>query len=246
MIQIIDDIGNGVIGFKLSGKVVDEDYEKTLIPALQSKFKENGKLKVLYQVGRDFDSYDFSALKDDVKTGFMFYSAWEKIAVVSDISWIIDAAKGFSFTIPGEIKTFSNKDIEKAKAWLLKKNVLHSNLNMSFDAKTKTVIFEPLGALSKDDFIEAKELIDPFIEENGKLNGIIIYTKDFPGWKSFGDFITHMKFIKEHHKHIKKLAFVTDSFVGDLGEKVGSHFISAEIKNFDYNKLQEAKDWIDS
>ena len=135
---------------------------------------------------------------------------------------------------------------ERGGRMIKTKNVLHPNLNISFNIKTKTVILEPLGALNKDDFIEAKELVDPFIEKNGKLNGIIIYTKDFPGWKSFGAFVSHLEFIKEHHKHIKKLAFVTDSFVGDLGEKIGSHFVSAEIKNFDYNQLQEAKDWIDS
>ncbi|MFK5881096.1 MAG: STAS/SEC14 domain-containing protein [Sulfurospirillum sp.] len=246
MIKILNDIGDNVIGFELSGKVVGEDYEKVLIPALRSKLKEGSRLKVLYQVGKDFDSYDFSAMIDDAKAGFMFYSAWEKIAVVSDISWIIDAVKAFSFTIPGDIKTFSNEDIEKAKVWLLEKDILHPNLKILFDIKTKTVILEPLKALSKDDFIEAKELIDPLIEENGKLNGFIIYTKDFPGWKSFGAFISHMEFIKEHHRHIKKLAFVTDSFVGDLGEKVGSHFVSAQVKNFDYNQLKAAKEWIDS
>jgi len=51
-------------------------------------------------------------------------------------------------------------------------------------------------------------------------------------------------FLKEHHKHIKKLAFVTDSFVGEMSEKIGSHFVSAEVKNFDYDALEKAKEWI--
>ena len=119
-------------------------------------------------------------------------------------------------------------------------------MKVTLDVASKIAILEPTSALSKDDFLEASEVINPFIEEYDRLNGLIIYTKDFPGWDSFAAFLTHMKFIKEHHKYIKKLAFVTDSFVGEMGEKVGSHFVSATIKNFDYDQLEEAKQWIAS
>ncbi len=32
--------------------------------------------------------------------------------------------------------------------------------------------------------------------------------------------------------------------VGDFGEMVSSHFVDATIKNFDYNKLDDARGWI--
>ena len=117
-------------------------------------------------------------------------------------------------------------------------------IKVEIDKENKIAILEPQDALTQSDFVYAKSLIDPFIEQEGKLNGIIIYTKDFPGWNSFAGFLTHMEFIKEHHKKIKKLAFVTDSYVGDMAEKIGSHFVSAEVKNFDYDALREAKEWI--
>jgi len=117
-------------------------------------------------------------------------------------------------------------------------------IKVTLEEEAKLVILEPNAVLSKDDFLYAKSLIDPLIEKVGKLNGIIIYTKDFPGWNSFSAFLTHMEFIKEHHKQIRKLAFVTDSFVGEMGERVGNHFVSAEVKNFDFSALDEAKKWI--
>jgi len=117
-------------------------------------------------------------------------------------------------------------------------------LNTILDTTTKIVTLQPHGALKKEDFDHAVEIIDPFIKENGILNGVIIYTETFPGWEDFAAFNRHLVFIKNHHKEIKKLAFVTDSMVGDFGEMVSSHFVAATIKNFDYEKLDDARTWI--
>ena len=117
-------------------------------------------------------------------------------------------------------------------------------LNTILDTSTKIVTLQPHGALKKEDFDHAVEIIDPFIEEHGKLNGVIIYTETFPGWEDFAAFNRHLTFIKNHHREIKKLAFVTDSIVGDFGEMVTSHFVNATIKNFDYENLDEARIWI--
>ncbi|WP_457745443.1 STAS/SEC14 domain-containing protein [Sulfurimonas sp.] len=243
MIQVVD-MPKNLIGFELSGTVTAKDYENVLIPALQKRVEKDEKIRVLYHVREDFDAYELGAMVDDAKTGFMFFSNWERIAVVSDVDWIINGVKIFSFIVPGELKTFANSEIDKARDWLLEDKRDYSHLKVTLEEPSKIAILEPLDALSADDFLAAKSKIDPFIEENGKLNGIIIYTKEFPGYDSFGGFIKHMEFIKEHHKHIKKLAFVTDSPVGELGEKIGSHFVSARVKNFQYKELEEAKRWI--
>ena len=117
-------------------------------------------------------------------------------------------------------------------------------LNTILDTSTKIVTLQPHGALKKEDFDHAVKIIDPFIEEQGKLNGVIIYTETFPGWEDFAAFNRHLVFIKNHHKEIKKLAFVTDSLVGDFGEMVTGHFVEATIKNFSFDQLEEAKEWI--
>jgi len=108
----------------------------------------------------------------------------------------------------------------------------------------KIAVLKPTSALSKEDFEHAKSIIDPFIQKVEKLNGLIIYTKDFPGYDSFSALLEHLEFIKEHHKKITKLAFVTDSLVGDLAEKIGSHFVSAKVETFAYDDFKKAKEWI--
>ncbi|KRT55756.1 SpoIIAA family protein [endosymbiont of Ridgeia piscesae] len=117
-------------------------------------------------------------------------------------------------------------------------------LNVKLDEIESIVIFEPNGELSEADFKYAVSIIDPYLEKSGKLNGIIIHVRSFPGWDSFSALITHMRFIKEHHKKISHVAFVTDSPIGVLAEHISSHFVSAEIKSFTFGELEKSVKWI--
>ena len=117
-------------------------------------------------------------------------------------------------------------------------------LSITIDKEKAVVTLEPEGALSESDFDTAVRIIDPFIEEHGKLTGIIIATEDFPGWEDFAALSRHLRFIRNHHKKVKRLAFVTDSLIGDVAEKIGSHFVSAEVKHFPYAQRSEARSWI--
>ena len=117
-------------------------------------------------------------------------------------------------------------------------------LTVNLDTKNSIAILEPHGALCKSDFISVAKTINTYIDKNGKLDGIIIYTKDFPGWNSFSALISHLKFVNEHHKKISFLAFVTDSIVGDFVEHIGDYFVHAKVKNFDFDEFDKAKKWI--
>lgn len=117
-------------------------------------------------------------------------------------------------------------------------------LNIKLNDKDGIATLEPDGALSEEDFVLARESIDSFIQKFGKLNGLIIHVKSFPGWDSFSALVQHLKFVNEHHKKVSRIAFVTDSFAGEVAEHVASHFVSAKLKNFAFNELEDAKKWI--
>lgn len=117
-------------------------------------------------------------------------------------------------------------------------------LSVDINEETGIVLLEPHGALTESDFIAAAQSIDPYIEEHGHLTGVIIHTEHFPGWESFGAFVSHIKFVKNHHHKLAKVALVTDAKIGDLAEKLGSHFISAEIKHYPFEDCNKARYWI--
>jgi hypothetical protein len=117
-------------------------------------------------------------------------------------------------------------------------------LNVTVNQEDGIVTLEPDGALTQKDFESAATVIDPYIEMTGTLNGVIIYTKVFPGWDSFAALLSHLKFVRDHHKRVSHVAFVTDSPLGDLAEVVGSHFVQAEVKHFRFGELQQARLWV--
>lgn len=117
-------------------------------------------------------------------------------------------------------------------------------LDVNLDEQDGIVLLTPDGALTEDDFKNATTVIDNYIDKYGDLNGLIIHSKDFPGWDSFGAFIEHFKFIKNHHEKVTHVAIVTDSMLGDFGEKVASHFVNAEIKHFAFDDYDSVKNWI--
>jgi hypothetical protein len=106
------------------------------------------------------------------------------------------------------------------------------------------VIIEPSSPLEHPDFEKLTKEIDEYIEEKGGVNGLIIHTKSFPGWENFAAFTGHMKFVKDHHHKIKRIAAVTDSKFLSILPSIAKHFVAAEIKHFDYEEMETAKQWI--
>ena len=85
---------------------------------------------------------------------------------------------------------------------------------------------------------------DPFIEEKGRLNGLIIRSKSFVGWDSFAALTRHLRFVRNHQQKISRVALVTDSPIGKLAEVTAGHFISAEVKDFEYEEMEQARAWV--
>jgi len=114
----------------------------------------------------------------------------------------------------------------------------------TLDTAHSILYVRPKSSLEEDDFVQLAKTVDPYIEETGDLAGLIIETSTFPGWKSLGAMVTHFRFVRDHHTHIKKIGLVTDSALGDVAEHLASHFVSAEIRHFSAGELEAAKQWI--
>ena len=117
-------------------------------------------------------------------------------------------------------------------------------INCELDKAHSVLRVRPESSLGKSDFAELAKVVDPEIEAGGALAGLIIDAPRFPGWDSFGALVTHMKFVRDHHKHVKKIAVVTDSHLGDFAEHLASHFIAADIRHFPAGQIEQAQGWI--
>ena len=114
----------------------------------------------------------------------------------------------------------------------------------TLDTEHSILYVRPRSSLEKGDFAQLAKTVDPYIERTGGLAGILIEAPSFPGWDSLGAMVAHFRFVRDHHKHIKKVGLVTDSPLGNVAEHLATHFVSAEIRHFSVGELEAAKQWI--
>ena len=117
-------------------------------------------------------------------------------------------------------------------------------ISYDLDESAGVLLVRPEDKLRIQDFQVLSQAVDPFIEEKGGLNGIIIVTERFPGWENLDGMIEHMRFVRNHHRKIVRVAIVTDSKIADVAESLGKHFVKASIKHFPFNDLESAKNWL--
>jgi hypothetical protein len=118
MIEILSTQSDNVLAVAAHGTVSAEDYEKILIPAIERKLASHPKLRFLYQLGNDFTGFTPKAMWDDAKVGLRHLTAFEKIAVVSEVPWVVGAMKLFRPFVPCPVKIFGNDELAAANAWL--------------------------------------------------------------------------------------------------------------------------------
>ncbi len=108
----------------------------------------------------------------------------------------------------------------------------------------RILIVTPEGPLQSDDFRKLAEAVDPLIAAEGDLTGLLIDAPHFPGWQSFGDLVSHFRFVKNHVRHIRKVAVVSDSGFLSILPSVATHFVHAEVKHFEGGEKARAMAWI--
>jgi len=113
---------DGTIGFRAWGTLTKADYTDALLPPLLELLGRDQKVRLLFQLGPDFDELEPGAIWEDAKFGVRLaiphLSAWERTAVVSDVPWIHRAIATFGWMQPGELRVFPLDEAEEAKAWL--------------------------------------------------------------------------------------------------------------------------------
>ncbi|HVK09100.1 MAG TPA: STAS/SEC14 domain-containing protein [Gemmataceae bacterium] len=117
-------------------------------------------------------------------------------------------------------------------------------IEYNLDASSSVLHVRPTSALAPADFEALAGAVDSHIEATGDLAGLIIETPGFPGWDSLGGMVAHFRFVRDHHRRIRRVGLVTDSALGNVAERLANHFVSAEIKHFPAGQVEAAKQWI--
>jgi hypothetical protein len=242
MLEKLSDIPDDIVGVRAIGKLTRDDYEKVIEPLLDDARREGRRLRFLYQVGPEFEGLTPGAAWEDAKLGLRSLGAFEGCAIVTDHGWVRDSTRIARFFLPCPVRVFANCDRDKAVAWLgalpRETGAAHRLL-----PDKGVIVVEVEHALDAQDFDALALTADPWIESHGELEGLVIHARAFPGWQNLGGLLRHAKFIRDHHRQVKRIALAIDSELASAAPLIGEHLVRAQIKTFGYDALDAAVSW---
>ncbi|SAL06336.1 hypothetical protein AWB81_07541 [Caballeronia arationis] len=122
MIEILNNMPDGVAGFAAKGRVTRKDYEDVLIPKMLELLDAHKTVRCYYELGPEFSGMDPGAAWEDFKLGIEHLTRWERLAIVTDVEWIRMTLNIFRFLMPGELRLFATSNAAQARNWIAEAN----------------------------------------------------------------------------------------------------------------------------
>lgn len=117
MIDILPGLPSNVIGFKATGEVTKEDYEKVVFPGIKRHMDTFGELNFVFFVDTPLKNFSPGAWIRDIWLQIKKLAAWHKVAIISDVENVRRFTDTISHILPGKYKGFLSSQLEDAVRW---------------------------------------------------------------------------------------------------------------------------------
>jgi len=117
MIERIENLAAGVLGFRADGQITASDYTDVLKPAIDAVLQQGDEVRILLEFG-DWSGMTGGAMWEDLKMGIERLTKWKRIALVTDVDWMRRATDLFGWMMPGDVKTFKISERDAALVWV--------------------------------------------------------------------------------------------------------------------------------
>ncbi len=118
MIERIDEAPPGVLRFRALGDVHVSDYEEVLEPVLDAAVAARRPIRIVFEVGQEFERYALGAGRDDVALALTLLRSCERCAILTEEEHVERVATGFGSLVPGRLRTFGLEQLDEALNWV--------------------------------------------------------------------------------------------------------------------------------
>jgi hypothetical protein len=116
-------------------------------------------------------------------------------------------------------------------------------LHIDIRARDNVFIVTPEGSISADQIDDLATRVNTYINETDRVPNLVLHTKSVPHWSNFNALKTHLRFIKNHHRVVAKVAIVSDVKLLWLAKSLVDHFVGAKVRRFDEEAIDDAIAW---
>ena len=237
MIDVLDDLSSGTVGFAFHGTVTGHDVDEVLIPAVTEAFSCNDHLKALLEFGPDFKACTLAAAWDDTLLGLRHWDGFERLAVVTDHVWLRESVRLIALLLPYPVRLFAGGDRDQARRWL---GESLGTIHLSQEGPITRVCL--IGRLDPGVY----ERIEPELATllSHRPVRLILDLTDFDGWLGLGGLIHHFSLLQEHRHDPERVALVGGPAWQRFGQRLLARFSGAETRFFDRSRRLEAEAWL--
>lgn len=123
MIERIEDMPAGAIGFRGGGRITREEVGQVLLPPLNEIVAAGDPLRLVVIIQDDLAPLEPRNLWSEVKAGvdprLRQQGAWARTAVATDVTWVRSAVALLGWALPGQLRLLAGSEVDEAKAWVL-------------------------------------------------------------------------------------------------------------------------------
>jgi SpoIIAA-like len=116
VLQPITGLPDGVVGFEASGRIEASDYTDVLMPAIGQLIEQGRDIRIVL-VFEQFHGMSPAGAWQDLKVGVEHLTKWKRIALVTDLDWMITVTSLFGWMTPGQLRRFPLAARDRAIAW---------------------------------------------------------------------------------------------------------------------------------
>jgi len=117
-------------------------------------------------------------------------------------------------------------------------------LDHELDKTSGILTLEPKGLLTADDFKALTAEGDGFLAGHDGLTGVLLVAAHIPGWESFAAAVEHLRFVRDHHKRVARVAVLTDDPLLKIFPQIAEHFAHPEFHVFASGDRAAALAWL--
>jgi hypothetical protein len=114
----------------------------------------------------------------------------------------------------------------------------------SLDRARGILVLELTGPQEASDAARVSALLDPWLAEAGRLRGLLVDTRQAPGWADAEALFAEERFLSAYLPRIDRIAFVTDSTLVATLARLATRGAPPDVRRFPWSSFHTAMEWL--
>ncbi|WP_158215805.1 STAS/SEC14 domain-containing protein [Notoacmeibacter marinus] len=248
----IETLAPGVCHLTIDGRIEKSDIRMAMAAITAAK-DESERINILVDV-RGFAGFEMAALIEDLRQGFRELrdlSRYDRVAVVTEKSWMEWAAKTEGALLPGvSVRTFRSEEMDRARRYVLGEAIEEKEdaapaLHLVQTDRPDAMAFSVSGRLTKSDIRAFSQLLEEKLRDYKEIDVLVRLEEKMPSFDPAVLFSGNSWATKfSAWRHLRRYALVgAPQMLGGATDFLGA-MMPFEVRTFPAGREDDAWQWI--